>query len=194
MEPRAPDQREQVAPPCPAWEGRKARRRNERIDLLILNQRSKAPVSSASTGCRPSKPSRHTPAHCSRTCGATRHCRSSCTTFSASIPAMVIACACPSRWLPVGIAPDERGAVQHCGDGVDLEAELVAHPQPGRDTIEEQRSTRLVAVQPLNRGLRRPLGRVHRGASTAELGLAPALLRRERAVRGQAHERCGGRH
>jgi hypothetical protein len=32
------------------------------------------------------------------------------------------------------------------------------------------------------------------GASTAELGLATALLRRERAVRGQAHERCGGRH
>ena len=38
MEPRAPDQREEVAPPCPAREGRKARRRNERIDLLILNQ------------------------------------------------------------------------------------------------------------------------------------------------------------
>ena len=43
-----------------------------------------------------------------QTCGATRRCRSSCTTFSASIPAMVIACACPSRWMRTAPSPVRR--------------------------------------------------------------------------------------
>lgn len=48
MEPGSSDRREQVAPPRAAREGRKPRRRKERVDFRILNQNDKCPSTDVS--------------------------------------------------------------------------------------------------------------------------------------------------